>query len=92
MEVLKAGGLLLDPGMAARDTVAMTVLVAASDGYRAAFALAELEPELTNHVILLADTKDGQPLPPREQPFRIIRSRRQAPSPLGTPSQCSNSS
>jgi hypothetical protein len=73
IEVLKAGGLLLDPGMAGlRDTVAMTVLVAASDGYRAAFSLAELEPELTDRVILLADTKDGQPLSPREGPFRII--------------------
>jgi DMSO/TMAO reductase YedYZ molybdopterin-dependent catalytic subunit len=73
IEVLKAGGLLLDPAMAGiRDTVAMTVLVAASDGYRAAFALAELEPELTDRVILLADTKDGQPLSPREGPFRII--------------------
>ena len=73
IEVLKAGGLLLDPGMAGiRDTVAMTVLVSATDGYRAAFALAELEPELTDRVILLADTKDGQPLPPHEGPFRII--------------------
>jgi hypothetical protein len=73
MEVLKAGGLLLDSGMAGiRDIVAMTVLVAASDGYRVAFALAELEPELTDRVILLADTRDGQPLPPREGPFRII--------------------
>jgi|HubBroStandDraft_6_1064221.scaffolds.fasta_scaffold46772_2 hypothetical protein len=73
MEVLKAGGLLLDSGMAGiRDTIAMTVLVAASDGYRVAFALAELQPELSDRVILLADTKDGQPLPPREGPFRII--------------------
>jgi hypothetical protein len=73
MEMLKDGGLLLDSGMAGlRDTVAMTVVVGRSDGYRAAFALAELEPELTDRVILLADTKDGQPLPPREGPFRII--------------------
>ena len=55
-----------------RDTVAVTVLVGATDGYRAAFSLAELEPELTDRVILLADTKDGQPLPSREGPFRII--------------------
>jgi hypothetical protein len=27
---------------------------------------------VTDHVILLADTKDGQPLPPREGPFRIV--------------------
>ena len=28
--------------------------------------------DLTDRVILLADVKDGQPLPPREGPFRII--------------------
>jgi hypothetical protein len=73
VEVLKAGGLLLDSGMAGiRETVTMTVLVEATDGYRAMFSLAELDPELTDRVILLADTKDGQPLPPREGPFRII--------------------
>jgi DMSO/TMAO reductase YedYZ molybdopterin-dependent catalytic subunit len=73
MEVLKAGGLLPDSGMAGiREIVAMTVLVEATDGYRAAFSLAELDPELTDRVILLADTKDSQPLPLREGPFRII--------------------
>jgi hypothetical protein len=60
VEVLKAGGLLLDPGMTGiRETVKMTVLVEASDGYRAAFSLAELDPEMTDRVVLLADTKDG---------------------------------
>jgi DMSO/TMAO reductase YedYZ molybdopterin-dependent catalytic subunit len=73
VEVLKAGGLLLDPGMTGiRETVRMTVLVEASDGYRAAFSLAELDPEMTDRVVLLADPKDGQPLSPREGPFRII--------------------
>jgi DMSO/TMAO reductase YedYZ molybdopterin-dependent catalytic subunit len=73
VEVLKAGGLTLGSGMAAiRDTVAMTVLVEASDGYRAAFSLAELDPELTDRIILLADTKDGQPFSPHEGPFRIV--------------------
>ena len=72
-EVLKAGGLLLDSGMAAiRDTIMMTVLVEANDGYRAVFSLAELNPELTDRVILLADAKDGQPLPPGEGLFRVI--------------------
>jgi len=73
VEVLKAGGLLLDSDMAAiRETVTMTVLVEATDGYRAVFSLAELDPELIDRVVLLADTKDGRPLPPREGPFRII--------------------
>ena len=73
VQVLKAGGLLLDSGMAdIRETVTMTVLIEGTDGYRAAFSLAELDPELIDRVVLLADTKNGQPLPAREGPFRII--------------------
>jgi Oxidoreductase molybdopterin binding domain len=73
VEVLKAGGLQLDSGPEhIRETVAITVLIEAADGYRAAFALAELDPELTDRTILLADTKDGQPLPPNEGSFRVI--------------------
>jgi DMSO/TMAO reductase YedYZ molybdopterin-dependent catalytic subunit len=71
VEVLKAGGLQLDSGTAhIREMVAITVLIEAADGYRAAFALAELDPELTDRII--ADTKDGQPLPPGEGSFRVI--------------------
>jgi DMSO/TMAO reductase YedYZ molybdopterin-dependent catalytic subunit len=73
VEILKAGGLRLDSGMASiRETVTISVLVEATDGYKAVFALAELDPELTDRVIILADAKDGQPLSPREGPFRII--------------------
>lgn len=73
VEVLKAGGLRLDAGETGiRETVKMTVLVEAADGYQAAFSLAELDPEFTDRVTLLADTKDGQPLSSREGPFRII--------------------
>jgi hypothetical protein len=62
-----------DSGMACiREIVTTTVLVEAADGYQAVFSLAELRPELTDRVILLADTKDGQPLRPHEGPFRII--------------------
>jgi hypothetical protein len=73
VEVLKAGGLLLDPDMARiRETVKMSVLVEAADGYRALFSLAELDPELTDRVVLLADPKDGQAISSRDGPFRII--------------------
>jgi hypothetical protein len=73
VEVLKAGGLLLDSGTARiRETLTVTVLVEATDGYRAMFALAELDPDLTDRVIVLADIRDGQPLPPSEGSFRII--------------------
>ena len=47
MEVLKAGGLRLDSGTAGiRETMTITVLVEATDGYRAVFALAELDAVL----------------------------------------------
>jgi Oxidoreductase molybdopterin binding domain len=73
VETLKIGGLSLDSGMAGlRETVKMTIIVEASDGYQVAFSLAELDPELTDRIILLADTKDGKPLPPSEGPLRII--------------------
>jgi len=93
VEVLKAGGLLLDSSMAGiRETVTMTVLVEATDGYRVVFLLAELDPELTDRVILLADTKDRQPLPLREGAFPHHRSRRETPGALGASGQGSNNS
>jgi hypothetical protein len=73
VEVLKAGGLSLDSGAAGiREIVTMTVFVEAADGHRAVFSLAELCPDFLDRVTLLADTKDKQPLPPGEGPFRII--------------------
>jgi hypothetical protein len=47
-------------------------LVTATDGYRAVFALAELDAGLTDKVILLADARDGKPLEPKYGPFQII--------------------
>jgi hypothetical protein len=73
MEVLKAGGLSLGSGMAGiREIVTMTVFIEAADGHRAVFSLAELCPDFVDRVTLLADTKNKQPLPPGEGPFRII--------------------
>jgi hypothetical protein len=73
VEVLKAGGLLLDSGMARiREIVKTTVVVDAADGHRAVSSLAELYPGFLDRVTLLADTKDKRPLPPGEGPFRII--------------------
>jgi len=48
------------------------VLISASDGYEVVFALAELDKDFTDRVIILADTVDGKPLPAGEGPFRII--------------------
>jgi DMSO/TMAO reductase YedYZ molybdopterin-dependent catalytic subunit len=48
------------------------VLVEAADGYRAVFALPELDPAFTDRVVLLADRRDGQPLDPKDGPFRVV--------------------
>jgi hypothetical protein len=72
-EVLKAGGLPLDSGMGGiREIVTMTVVIEAVDGHRAVFSLAEIYPDFLDRGTLLADTKDKQPLPPGEGPFRVI--------------------
>src|SRR5262245_24146704 len=48
------------------------LVVEAADGYRAVFALPELDPAYTDNVILLADKRDGKPLDAKEGPLRIV--------------------
>lgn len=48
------------------------LLIEAADGYEVVFSLAEIDPEFTNQDILVAISKDNQPLPAGEGPFRII--------------------
>jgi DMSO/TMAO reductase YedYZ molybdopterin-dependent catalytic subunit len=52
--------------------MALYLIVEASDGYRASFALAELDLAFTDRVILLADSRDGQPLSARDGPLQIV--------------------
>ena len=52
--------------------LATYVLVEAADGYRVTFAAAELSASFTDRVVILADTKNGQPLSAAEGPFRVI--------------------
>jgi DMSO/TMAO reductase YedYZ molybdopterin-dependent catalytic subunit len=52
--------------------LASYLLVEATDGYRVVFALPELDPASTDQLVLLADRKDGQPLPAKEGPLRIV--------------------
>jgi DMSO/TMAO reductase YedYZ molybdopterin-dependent catalytic subunit len=48
------------------------LVVEAADGYKALFALPELDPAFTDRTILLADHCDGKPLAAREGPYQII--------------------
>ena len=53
-------------------SLATYVLVEATDGYRVLFSIAELESGFTDRVVILADQKDGHPLPATEGPYRLI--------------------
>lgn len=52
--------------------LASYVLVRAADGYQAVFALPELDAAFTDRVILLADRREGAPLPAEIGPYRIV--------------------
>ena len=54
------------------DAVSSYVVATAADGFRAVFALAELDPALTAADVLVADTIDGKPLPDRQGPLRLV--------------------
>ena len=52
--------------------LATYVLIEAADGYRALFAVAELDAGFTDRVVLLADGKDGATLAAKDGPFQLI--------------------
>ncbi len=70
-DVLKAGGVELGAKLRGK-SLANFVLVEARDGYRAAFALPELDPGFSDLVFLLADQRDGKPMSEHEGLLRII--------------------
>lgn len=48
------------------------VVIHAADGYQAVFALAEVDPGMTDKIVLLAWTRDSQPLVVGQGPLRLI--------------------
>jgi DMSO/TMAO reductase YedYZ molybdopterin-dependent catalytic subunit len=52
--------------------LAEAVLATAADGYQAVFALPEIDPDFSPQTILLADRRDGQPLPAHYGPYQLI--------------------
>jgi hypothetical protein len=56
------------------------VEISASDGYGVVYALAETDPIFADRQIILADRKDGKPLPEKEGPFRIIAASEKRPA------------
>ncbi|HEV7487504.1 MAG TPA: molybdopterin-dependent oxidoreductase [Thermoanaerobaculia bacterium] len=56
------------------------VVITASDGYEVVFTLADTDPAFTDRVVILADKKDGKPLPEKEGPFRIVAPSEKRPA------------
>jgi DMSO/TMAO reductase YedYZ molybdopterin-dependent catalytic subunit len=52
--------------------MASYLLATATDGYQVVFALPELDPAFIGNKIILADRRDGKPLPADHLPFQII--------------------
>ncbi|MEZ4413699.1 MAG: hypothetical protein R2910_11995 [Gemmatimonadales bacterium] len=58
----------------------LRIVIEASDGYRVVLALSDLDPTLGGRRVLLADQVDGQPLPAKEAPYRLLIAGDQRPS------------
>ena len=71
IEILEKAGVTTGSKLRA-ENLAKYILIQAADGYEVVYSLPEIDPEFTDHVIILATEKDGQPLPSGEGPFRII--------------------
>ena len=50
------------------------------DGYRAVYALAELDPVFTDDRALVVDTRDGKPLSGEEGPLRMLLPEEKRPA------------
>lgn len=69
--VLELAGLTLSPALRG-PRMATYLVVGAQDGYRAVFALPELDSAFTERQIILADSVDGRPLAAADGPYRIV--------------------
>jgi hypothetical protein len=69
--VLALGGVPLGDTMRG-PRMADVLMVEAADGYRVAFALAEVDPAFAMRDIILAEKRDGKALDAKEGPLRIV--------------------
>ena len=60
--------------------LATSVVITGADGYRVAFGLAEFDPAFTDRIAILADRRDGKPLPENAVPFQLILTGEKRPT------------
>jgi DMSO/TMAO reductase YedYZ molybdopterin-dependent catalytic subunit len=70
-EVLQKAGVTLG-GQLRGENLAKYIRVRATDGYEVVYSLAEVDPEFTDKVVVIAYEVDGKPLPADEGSFRIV--------------------
>ncbi len=71
VDVLKSAGVKFGSDLRGK-ALANYLVVEAADGYRAVYALPELDAGFTDRVILLADQKDKKPLDDKHGPLQVI--------------------
>jgi DMSO/TMAO reductase YedYZ molybdopterin-dependent catalytic subunit len=52
--------------------MSLYVLAEGADGYKVVYALPEFDPDFTDGLILIADRKNGEALPPKEGSLRVV--------------------
>jgi len=70
-DVLTQAGIVTGMALRGKD-MADYVVVDAADGYRVVFSLAELDPDIANTQVIIAESMNGQPLGPKEGPLRLV--------------------
>lgn len=70
-EILKIAGVKFGKELRGAN-LALFLMAEAADGYRAVFALPELDAEFTDKKIILADMQEGKPLSEKNGPWQII--------------------
>lgn len=71
-EVLKLAKVPMGSELRGRSVAPVAVVAQASDGGKAVFALAEIEPSFSDRLIIVADKRDGKPLVADEGPYRLV--------------------
>lgn len=79
VDILSKAGVTLGAQLRGENLVKY-VLLTAADGYEVIYALAEIDPEFTDQVVLLATQKDGKPLGAGEGPLRIVAPKDKKPA------------
>lgn len=55
-----------------KENLTKYIVIEAIDGYEVMFSLAEIDPDISNQLIILADSMDGEELPSNDGTVRVV--------------------